>query len=398
MDSVTNKVELDNTEEKDYDELLAHCLSLIPVKDIIEPIVGREIISNIISFLRILYGEDNSSKKLEASLKIEHILDKLNIISPKEYVELDGYSLIEFAFSKKICELRRKNKNYRRLLFAYIKIDAELCKIIPNLVLKKIKYSVIENQYKYFYRDGQPPNHIKVQMYYRFSIFRGDESEEEIEQIHNTWHFPCEKLVASEIDKSIYDYKGRTFRRGAHRSVQCKDIYKKIAALFAEHDFTRNFLCCSFTKGQNVYPLYHWELASREPQTYTNHIYEKKYYSNEEIPYTPVLYEINISFREQVKKSNKHIDVIRLSPTYISDELPDILQTLRIKRVNYSNSRVRDTHCSMCGLHQDCNFCYGCERGGVCSNRECMCNLTDSSDSSDSSYSSDSSDYSEYYF
>lgn len=397
MDLAMNKVE-NHTEEGKHEELLRYCLSLPPVADIVGEVFFREDLRKITSFLKILYGE-SYSYFFGTRITFECILKRLGIISKKKYNRLSGSELIEFAFSEKICKLRRSNINYTKLL-SHEKINCLLCSKFPNIIFKAVEYWVYDNQFKYFYRDMQPTSHIVVHLDYEITIFRGNESVEELENIHNTWRFPYEQLIDPEGKQAIYTYDGRTFPRGPAKSLELEAMYKKIKQVFVDNDLSRNFLSCSFSKQCGIDPRIPQEITDYELREYKNPIYKDTYHGGE-VPYTPILYVINIAFQAKVQECRE--------PPYICElanpqEITKVLETLRIKPANYKRSPIINLrYCDKCRLFLKCQCCCDCKMGKLCPRRECSCQPDDShsiiEDRNDSnSHDSDSSDDHDSYY
>lgn len=379
MDSDTR----DKTEE--LNNFVAILVALPPAGEIFRQVFFRDYLKQAVSFLKIIF-ETKSRPELNEKFDPDYVLDELGIISQKKYNCMDAYELAQFTFSKKICELRRRNKNITRLLLLYKKINIELCKKIPNLNLVEVEYIIDDNKFKYFYLHNQPPSHIIVKLHYKFSLFRGNESWEELEKIHNKWYLPGEKLIDNSGVKHEYVYKGKTFWRGPNESLHLDDICAKINKIFIDNKVPQNLQRCLFEKEGWISPRCPWELYDDE-KMHTNPIYKggaEFGYDKKENPYTPVLYEFQISFCETFKKSENQIPIYKIP----QKKIPEALQNLRMKPPNYDRSRlVRKNHCQKCKLFKYCGNCYCCDAGIECEYQECKCpnSFRDDSSGSDSS-------------
>lgn len=350
--------------------------------------------NDIISFLTIIYeGKESEEIKIKdlkrsafqgsISLGLEDVLDELKILAKEKFLNLTLREFRKLICSEKVLELAEKAGEIKSLL-SYKKIDHALRKKISNLFLTGVEYEVEDNQYVYFYYYNQPNKHLITQLNYAYVLFRGDESPEEIEEINNYWLVCDEQNQARSPEKKVIKtIFGSPHLTRTSKKLGPEDLYKTIEQIFIEENMTSNFLQCTFYEnGGNAvspklwsycrYPLS--SLRGEKKTSAKNLIYESKYDNDDELEkkYTPVLYDIKISFYKTSEQLGGHPFYERKiqPPKYFAE----ILETLRINPPDYQSSAlIGYNYCVDCKTLKYCGKYSDCEDVPECRFTKCKC-------------------------
>lgn len=367
-------------------QFFQNCLLAVPTEERINSYFASSQINNIISFIDKLYEEKNinSDEQLcceKIMIGPDDILDKLKIISKNRFLRMSNQEFQDLIYSENMVDLLNKIKNMQCLL-SYEKIDVALCKKIPNLILVGAKYSITGNSYVDFYYYGQPNQQLMVRLNYAYILFSGDESPEKIEEINNYWLVFDEQNPDEKLKKQTWAAK--KYLNLITPKFGTEDVYAAVEQVFLNENMRSNFLRCNFIENNHeAVSSYLWDYSNPDKihgcspariMCLKNSLYSMENISCDiELEYTPVIYEICISFYKTFEQLNKSKFSEKKFQRF--EHLSEILETLRVNPPNYNNSFcIKYCYCKKCKFLERCETCDRCYFGdSQCVNSRCKC-------------------------